>query len=729
MATSQQVNQTNSKIKFDEIKQNYTDGETVDKSLFAEQRSNILLIAGEHYTKKNASFIENIRRNPKLSQDQKIRLTNNHIYKIMRSYSNNIVSYSGDITSAPLDERSMQDVKSAELHAKVIKYMKNKHRMAEKVRKWADDFTGIGEFWVDIFFDPSLGKRVGYEPKVDEFGAEVLDEFGQMVADESKPVHAGDFVLETYEGFNVIRDQSAKTIEESPMIHLRKMVKTKKMKEKWGSDPEKAKLFTNTAEGNFVVFDSGNSTGYTVSKDECLLVKTYIRPCFEYPEGYWVLWTENGVVEEGPLPFGRWCLANAYFDTFQTSPRGKSHIKVIKPFQVEVNRTVSKMAEHQITLGDDKIIHQAGTKLTEGNVLPGIRGIQVTGMTPTILSGRSGEQYINHLDRQISGMYSASLVGEEEKEMPAQIDAYSLLFKSGMQKKKFKVYTERFSQGLKDVWEILLDLARHYLPDDELSEAIGRDEVQNIPEFRNPSKICYQIILEEQGEDVETKLGRQLMITQTLQYVGGQLKGEEIGKLLKNAPYANFAGTLEDFTLEYESGTNMLLSLDRGEQYQPNYYDDAQYMIKRLENRRRKPDYKMLPPQIQQAYDQVLMIYQQLAQKKLAQEMAAKSGFIPTGGGMIACDLYVPDPKNPQSSKRARVPQESLQWLFKSLEAQGTTQESLNQMSDSQAATIVEGAMKLAPQMAAQMQHQQMMQQNAMQGSMAQQPPSWNYGN
>lgn len=705
-----QKTEKTTKIQHSELKAHYTEGESVDKSLFAEQRSNILLIAGEHYTKKNVTFINEVRRSRSLNHDQKVRLTNNHIYKIMRSYSNNVVSYTGIVTAAPRDERNLQDVKSAELHSKVLTYARDKYRLKEKIRKWADDFTGIGEFWVDIFFDPSLGKPVGYSPQMDPATNEpALDETGQMIADETKPVYSGDFVWETYEGFNVVRDQSAKTLDESPIIHLRKMQKVKKMKEKYKLEPEKAKLFTNTSEGNFVVFDSSNSTGYTQSKDECLVVKSLVRPCQEYPKGYWVIWTESGIVDEGELPFGVWPLANAFFDTFQTSPRGKSHIKVIKPFQVEVNRTVSKIAEHQITLGDDKIIYQAGSTMTEGQALPGVRGIKVTGMAPTVLEGRSGDQYVGHLLSQIKGMYDASLIDlESEEKQMGQIDPYAMLLKAGKQKKKFQVYTDRFGQGIKDAMTIFLELARHYMSDDELIEAIGHDEFSNIPEFRNPSKLNYQISLEEEGEDVESKLGRQLMITQTLQYVGSQLQKEDIGKLLINAPYANDKGMLEDFTLGYESANNMLLALDRGEKYQPNFYDDAEYMIKKLENRRRKPDFKLVKPQVEQAYEMITQQYQQLAQQKLAQEMAVKDGFIPTGGGMIACDLYVADPKNPESSKRARVPQEALNWLFQRLQAQGTSQAELNQMSDAQGAAIAEGAMKLAPHYAAQMHQQQM---------------------
>src|SRR3990167_1582947 len=52
--------------KISELNRLYTDAESADRSLFAEQRSNCLLAIGEHYNKKNSLFWSRIRDSSRL---------------------------------------------------------------------------------------------------------------------------------------------------------------------------------------------------------------------------------------------------------------------------------------------------------------------------------------------------------------------------------------------------------------------------------------------------------------------------------------------------------------------------------------------------------------------------------------------------------------------------------------------------------------------------------------
>jgi hypothetical protein len=62
----------------------------------------------------------------------------------------------------------------------------------------------------------------------------------------------------------------------------------------------------------------------------------------------------------------------------------------------------------------------------------------------------------------------------------------------------------------------------------------------------------------------------------------------------------------------------------------------------------------------------------------------AAQGYIPTGGALLGCDFYVPDPNSETgNTKRARIPSESLQWLVKQIEAQGQSLEQIEGMSGS----------------------------------------------
>jgi hypothetical protein len=474
------------------------------------------------------------------------------------------------------------------------------------------------------------------------------------------------------------------------------MKRVKDMQMKYKSQPDKAKMFEETQDETYLVFDM-QQTGYSRSKDHCMIVETFYRPCMEYPEGYFYFWTEKGIFEEGELPFGVWPIAFGLFDKYQTSPRGRSHLKVLRPFQAEINRAASKIAEHQITLGDDKIITQAGTKITQGGTIQGVRGIQVSGAAPQILPGRNGAQYLDYLNSEIAGMYKASLIEEEVQVMPSQLDPYTLLYRAASQKKAFKLYTERFEQFLIDAWTIYLELARHYLSDEELIEAIGEHEAVNISEFRSPKKLGYLIQIEPISDDLETKLGQTLTINHALQYVGNKLDKEDIGKLLRTMPYANADEAFKDMTLQYDYGTNALLALDRGDFPRVSASYQPAYMIQRLTSRTVEADFTTLSPQVQANYDRMIKTYESIQADLAAKEMAAKNDFIPTSGALVVVDLYVQDPKNPLSSKRARVPYESLQWLINRIQQQGTNLQQLEQMHKKNMVEVMEMARTRVP--------------------------------
>lgn len=682
------------KWEHSDLKRSYQEGETADKTIFAEQRTNVLLVSGDHYANQKSKYFERVRDSKGLADEQRLRLVENHTHKIMRAYSNSITAYCPGVSPKPQSEKSLQDVKGAELHAKVQKYAKNKYRFKEKVRDWSDDFNIIGEVGCKIFFDPMMGKQIGWEPEVDEKGAPVYetDADGNPVLHpetmqpqpkaSERPVYAGDFVFERYYGFNLIRESSCKEMDESPVLHLRKMVEITKMQARYGDkESPKGKLFTTSPDETFIVFDAQKGAYGQAAENECMVVETYARPCPAYPQGYFWFWTSEGIFEEGELPFGIWPLAYQPFDKYQTSPRGRSHLKILRPFQAEINRAASKMAEHQTTIGDDKVITQVGTTVTQGNVLPGVRGYQVSGAPPTILPGRDGSQYLPYIQFKITNLYKASLVEElgVEKQV-GQMDAYALLARSASQKQKFSIYTERFEQFLADVWTIYFEQARQYMSDEELLEAIGEEERDNIPEFRNPKKLCYILALEAQSEDIESKLGRQLTITQALQYVGNKLEREDIGKLMKNMPFGNFDESFKDLTIDYEIGTNVELALDRGE-YPPTHpAHPHKYLIKRLSKRTIDGDFKYLPQPVQQNYARKIQEHTQIEAQQVKQLKAMEADFIPTDGAMITCDMYVPTPDDPTKSKRVRFPYGSLNWLMQRMEQQGNTLGTLEQM-------------------------------------------------
>jgi len=684
------------KLDHNELMKLYKDGEQADNHLYAEQRSNLLLVAGSHYARKGSRFWNRVRDDNRLSEEQKIRLTINHIQRICKIYENNIISYAPSVAPVPKNENELQDQKAAELNHAVWKDVKARHRWNDKVREIVQDFNRIGEVFHKIYWDENKGKIVDYAQAVDEMGMPVMDPMGQPQKDPSKPIFSGDFVFERIFGFNVFRAKEAKSMMESWFIGYRKMVNIDDLRARIGNDPEKQELIEASKDETYLIFD-GNGSAYDRSQNECLLLEYYIRPSNVFPNGYYFITTNKGILWEGELPFGVFPIVYAGMDEIPTSPRHYSFIKQLRPIQGEINRAISQVATHQITLGDDKLAVQAGTKVANGGLQPGVRVLSYSGQAPVVIPGRTGDQYIPYIDKMIEQFYVAANLQEEMEEKPTNLDPYTMLFISIQQKKKFSVYTSKIEQYLIDFCEKTLELAKNYYTEANLVPAIGRAELINIAEFKNTSPLFYQIKLEPGTEDMETRLGKQLTFNQIMQYVGSNLDPKDIGKIIRTSPYANNDLASEDLTMDFDNGTNMILAMDRGQYMEPNMYDDKKYLIKRLTTRMRKADFKFLSPQIQQMYQGVVQQLMDMDAEEQRKIQEASAGFIPMSGMAVVCDIYVPDPSNSSKTMRARVPYDALTWLLKRLEEQGATQQSIMQQQQSIVAQTADRFLQNSP--------------------------------
>lgn len=691
-----------------ELNRIFHEAETVDRDIFAEQRSNVQLVNGDHYNRQQSKYWTRIRDNKQLTQEQKIRLTKNHIQKITKGYTNNITTQAPGVTILPQNEKELADQKAAELHQAVWADLKHRQKIPKKVREWCKDFIDIGECFVKVFWDPEAGEFLGYEAEVwrDDAGEPIRDHFGNVipVTDEKgqpvstgTPKFSGGLVFERHFAFNVLRDANAKSMDESPWLCIRKMVPIAKLKLMVGKDEEKLKYIEASSQDIFTVFN-GTTGQFTSSKTDCLVKEFHFRPCAEYPKGYYYITTNSGILFEGEHPGGVFPILYVGFDEVATSARARSIIKTLRPYQAEVNRSASKMAEHQVTLGDDKLLIQAGTKITHGGTLAGVRGIQYTGIAPGIIQGRTGEQYLAYMQSQITEMYQVANYYEDmEEKDTSNLDPYTLLYRSIRNKKRFSMYAEKFEGFLTEVCETSLALAKVYYDESMLIPAIGRREYINIPEFKSAKPIYYQIKVEPQTDDVDTKLGKQLVMNQIIQYVGKDIGPKNVGRILKAMPFVNQDKAFNHLTIDDDNADSDILALDRGDYPPPNFYDDHVNMIERLIHRMKQKDFQLLPPEVQQNYQRKKMEHEQAEAEKQATIKAAQAEFIPVGGALITCDFYVNDPNNPTKTVRAKVPYQSMDWLLKQLETQGAGQEDLSRMQTAGQAEVAQEFLNQVP--------------------------------
>lgn len=670
---------TNEKFSLEKLNQYYKESEEVDKDIFAEQRSNILLVAGDHYTKGKSRFFDRIKDSKEVSESQKLRITRNHTQKIAKTYVNNILSQAPGVKCVPANEKELQDQKTAELNDSVRYHLQKKHKIDRLVGSIASDFIDIGECAVKIFWDDNKGEFLGWHQEVDEFNQPMIDEQGQPVPSK-RAAFSGDIVIERVFGFNLLRAKSAKTMDESPYLIYRKMVDKEDMKKILEGDDKKLKLLNDSKDDTFRIFDAQKGE-YKETKDQVMLREYYWRPCILYPLGYFVISTEFGVLFEGELPNGIFPIIYEGFDELKTTPRHRSIIKQIRPYQAEINREASQQAMNSIVHGDDKIYLLNGAKIATGQILPGLRAFNVNGMEPKIQGGRSGEQFMNTINSNIEEMYKVANVVEDMEEIPQGADAFNYLFRSIKNKKKFIVYTKKFESFLVRMWETTLEVYKAYCDENHLIPMIGRKEMVNIAEFKNTDPLATRVIVEPMADDMDSLMGKQLAFNHVLQYVGANLDKKDIGKILKEMPFSNGAEAFDDFTLDYDMAKNDMLAMERGEQPMVTKYDDHKYLIQRAVNRMKQADFKFLDPQAQKLY-QVYKEQHEQMEAMIQQEIVnAKNEYIPIGGFLVTLQLKRSDPQNPDKQVQVRLPYQTIEWVIEKLDQQGVQLDQLEEMN------------------------------------------------
>lgn len=675
--------------KIDELNQLHTESKSLDKESVSEMRSNILLIAGEHYSKRMTDAVAQRGRTQGInSEAYRLRITKNLLHRAHRVYVSSILTQSPGIAIRPRNPTELQDQKSAELNQSVWNYFKDKYKLKSLIRELCSDFCGTGECVVKVFFDPTRGKLKGYEAMTDEEGNQYVDEMGQPIPDDTKPVFTGEFVSERVYAHNLFRDPSIQKMKDARWLGIEKLDSTKNLKTRYAGQPEKLKYIQESTE-DFVIFDSSKS-GYSKEKDQTLLLEYYFKPCQEYPQGYYYITTKTGILEEGELPAGIFPIAWQGFDEHPTKPRASSFVKVARPWQAEINRSASQIALHSVTIGEDKLLYQAGTKVAQGSLLPGVRGLTYQGAPPTILPGRTGEQFFGYLAMQEQEMNRALMLDMLNEEKSVNLDPMAMLYRSMEQSQKFNFYSVKFGEFLVEYAEILLELAKFYLEDDELIAATGRSEAINIAEFKSSTQLRHLIAVEEQNDTIETKLGKQVALNHIMQYVGTQLSREDIGKLIVQMPFGNWEESFSDFTIDYKNVKNDFLAMERGEQPMISNNDDSNYILKQVAKRKKERDFQTLPPEVQQMYSMYEQFHQQKMAKEAAALKAAESEFIPTGGAMIAADMYIPNEDPSKTPKRVRVPYQALDWLLQTLEKQGMGMDAMENMNKAQVAEVVQ---------------------------------------
>lgn len=677
----------NSEVK--KLNEEFDKSSTAYHRINCEKRTNLNLYLGHHFLKTSDELNRRLEKQG-IDKSTRIRVTKNHIYKICEYITNSIISGGADHDVFPENESELQDQKAAEMHRAVLSKWKHQTRYKDMVRKMAMDYVVDGEIAVKTFWNPMLGEVVREEQYIDPETGE--DNKGEEPEIKTRVIRTGDVEVERIFAWDLIVPENAKSMDQAPWIGYQKMMPTKKLRELAPED--KKDKIEDSQDRTFEIFDP-TTGGYNERKGMTLVREKFIKPCQEYPNGYFSMFNEDCIIHEGPLPSGHpFPIRVTGFTEVPTSPRCVSIIRQLRPLQVNVNYGASQQIITQMTLGQDKLIMLGGADLQYSGSHRGVEKFKTNSLqSPTILPGRSGGQFVEAMNQAIAEMYNIANVPEMGQDKgSAQMDAQTALFRSIKDKQRFSIHTEKFIEFIQGILEDVLALKKMYMSDDEVVNVVGRVERVNVPEFKSSERIGYQIRVQEVDENETKILGKHIELISMLQYGGKGMTPEMVALVGRNMPFLNKEQMFDDALTNYDSYKNIVLALDRGEQVPVMPYDDTDYLLPKLTNRMRKADFRFLDPAIQQNYDMFIQQLQQAKAQQLQQLKLAQSQLIPTTGAMVPIQIYreIPKAEGGVKYERVQVPYDALQDLVNKLENQGVMLDPLQKMEQATQANIAE---------------------------------------
>ena len=719
------------KHSISELTQLFKTGYEIDTPLFREHRTNAMLFNGNHYGKKTQQFDRQYRQQRGKYDTQAIRITENHLNKIISMRASALKALVPDVTVRPKNFGEFGDQKRAELHKSILEDWKHQSGFKEEEVRMIKEWMIYGELAVKVFWDEGEGRRLpdlyvteleAEFDKIDEEGIEGVEV--QIDADNIKTKKItrfeGRVTAEVIYPFDLIRDPCAESFKKAQWVCVKKLVDPDFLKRHFKQDDPRYKAVTEKSTDKYNTFRVNGE--YTKTENKTLIKEFFFKPSYRYPNGYYYIVAgaeSDTILWEGELPGGIFPIEILGYDEISTSPRHSSLIRHLRSNQLQVNLLKSKSVQTILSSGMDRVFINKGSKLSKP--LKGSDGISVyeyTGTPPITEQGRVGEQFINVINMNIDQMYQKGNVQEAFEQQNKQVDAHTALFQSARQKATYNDYVCKYENFLKNVYMKVLKLTKMYMKDEALVYIAGSDEQVNIPEYKTMDDLGFEIAAEQQSMDAESKLGRALDIQKVLQY-GANFDGAQLAALVKHMPYLNNEAVLETFPgyVDYQNALNDICRIDRGDQSVLNIrrYENHDYMIQALTARSKKPDYEFLPEQVKQLYDLKIQAHEQIKVEQIQQQRSMEADFIPTGGALLKVEgLFVNDgltARGQPKVRAVRIPQESLDWLQERLKVQGLQLEVLEQQQEQVRAEIAGQVVQAEQAQLAQAQEAQLLQE------------------
>ena len=610
-----------------------------------KQRRNIACHAG--------LFYPNQRRNRWISRDiifknipdspqSDVLISQNFLPKVIQFYTN-VLSGDGPLPKCVGRNKSeIQDSVSAEIANAVWSDILEKSGGESLVSDSAFNLALTGEIGSCIKYNPSGGRLVG-------------------LAEDGTGLFSGSIEIEPIPMYNLLCDPAADSMEKSSYYIVTKVVSASSIYEAVGNPEVREYLKKNPSSSEDLNKITPRYFNRDLSVSELnnhfIAYYVYKRPDSYDPMGAYAVFVKDFMIYKGQLPGGIMPINVGRFSKIQNDPRGYSEIiETALPFQMNINRMVSKHAQIQQTFGDTKVIHMGPGSLSEGsNRRPGMRVWNQEGLQPpVIIQGEYGTDLLPNIESEYQRMLQALRMNIPEDRIqstPRTVDAMSFI--SLRQKGEFRPYKLAFNNYWKNVCMTALDYARFYYEPGRIIESAGRDQSSNLSVFLNGNPLDTQVKVIPSQSDLDSDMLKATQIREIIQFVGD----EHIDKaqLAGQYPMLSKEESLQGIDIKSKIARNMIIALDEGRDFEVGPYHDLSYLIRRLELRISGPDFGQLPEEIKSLYQEKINMLQQIHSNQMQQKQFLEDGGMPLTGPRVRVPFLVKIPGK-DGLQRAEVP-------------------------------------------------------------------------
>lgn len=664
--------QQNTRISLGRLQMDFRQGKRADEASFAEMRSSLLLYTGKHGREirgRDSNVPRELASYSGRAENVTLKFTRNQIPRIADVYVNEILRQSPDIAVIPKDGGDVKANRLAKLNFRVYEEHKKKtagyrYLREEEVLR----FVVEGEVACKLYWDAEK----------------------EWVREE--PISS----------YNLIRSPGAESIESAEWLGQETIYTKQKFKEMFG---EHTGVDTNVEGGglnfseegtkDFVVFDSRDRE-YRELKGVAVR-EVYYRPCRRYPQGYYFHFTEERILDHGPLPGGIFPIVTGRCFMTPGLARGHSFVRQAYQYQIEINRASGQDATNMVQFGSDKLLTSSNSNVSLGDNFEGVTHLKVSGFQARLqdaifhMVGTGVPKFMEYITSLIKELdYNLNILSAmEERKQPRSGDVSFVLYSSIKDKQRFSSISRRYEAYCKEKAETTLRLLRHYLTAEDLIHDGNREDAVLIDEFKSTSNEDYTFDVQIANETPETMLGKQLMIQQVLQYTGQSLTRDDIGLLIRNSTLGNIHELASNFTTAYDAVVQNIVLLEKGVFPRITPTEDFKYKAEKITQRMNRPDFHYLDPRVQRLFGEFLRLCEEQIARQNEEKMKAEAGMIPVSGDPIRVDIWsqIRGPKG--GYRRVAIPRDALNWLMKMLEKQGTMVEQLEGLSDLSQARIL----------------------------------------